>query len=311
MTLYDHLSMPKEYAVEKPIDKKELLYPAFSDQQNEVLFNSVNEAVLKYRIGTTTVFDVVEVSVNEYQYFYFLPLSIFSDSQKPTLLVLEYNGKYKLCINITESGNETIKPYFTGWIDPANLQGRMISVLEAMSFEKLDLTNIEELLKVCKETIIENKAVYVTGNQIEFMVKFFVGYMKRGAITKIRNMVKNKCTAFAYQQKKGYRKGFNNYYRGYVYLYDLDELWNVLMGEDWIWDKLQNGLSKMDLICSNAMRRITKKTSTILVLEKILTTRILLFLMFYTKAVIGKGLIFSEKKPINNHSKCINSPVWF
>mgnify|MGYP000662405905 CR=1 FL=1 len=26
MTLYDHLSMPKEYAVEKPIDKKELLY---------------------------------------------------------------------------------------------------------------------------------------------------------------------------------------------------------------------------------------------------------------------------------------------
>ena len=76
MTLYDHLSMPKEYAVEKPIDKKELLYPAFSDQQNEVLFNSVNEAVLKYRIGTTTVFDVVEVSVNEYQYFYFLPLSI-------------------------------------------------------------------------------------------------------------------------------------------------------------------------------------------------------------------------------------------
>ena len=239
MTLYDHLSMPKEYAVEKPIDKKELLYPAFSDQQNEVLFNSVNEAVLKYRIGTTTVFDVVEVSVNEYQYFYFLPLSIFQTVKKPTLLVLEYNGKYKLCINITESGNETIKPYFTGWIDPANLQGRMISVLEAMSFEKLDLTNIEELLKVCKETIIENKAVYVTGNQIEFMVKFFVGYMKRGAITKIRNMVKNKCTAFAYQQKKGYRKGFNNYYRGYVYLYDLDELWNVLMGEDWIWDKLQ------------------------------------------------------------------------
>ena len=115
----------------------------------------------------------------------------------------------------------------------------MISVLEAMSFEKLDLTNIEELLKVCKETIIENKAIYVTGKKIEFMVKFFVGYMKRGAITKIRNMVKNKCTEFAYQQKKGYRKGFNNYYRGYVFLYDLDELWNVLMGEDWIWDKLQ------------------------------------------------------------------------
>lgn len=206
MTLYDHLSMPKEYAVEKPIDKKELLYPAFSDQQNEVLFNSVNEAVLKYRIGTTTDFDVVEVSVNEYQYFYFLPLSIFQTVKKPTLLVLEYNGKYKLCINITESGNETIKPYFTGWIDPANLQGRMISVLDVMNFGKLDLTNIEELLKVCKETIIENKAVYVTGNKIEFMVKFFVGYMKRGAITKIRNMVKNKCTAFAYQQKKGYRK---------------------------------------------------------------------------------------------------------
>ena len=77
MTLYDHLSMPKEYAVENPIDKKELLYPAFSDQQNEVLFNSVNEAVLKYRIGTTTFFDVVEVSVNEYQILLLLTLVDF------------------------------------------------------------------------------------------------------------------------------------------------------------------------------------------------------------------------------------------
>lgn len=239
MKLYDYLSIPEEYAIEKPIDKKEFLNPAFSDQQNEVLLASVNQAVLKYRICTPIAFDVVEVSVNEYQYFYFLPLSIFQTVKNPTLLVMEYNGKYKLCINIAESENKNIKPYFTGWIDTANPQGRMISLLEKMNFEKLDLTNAEGLLQICRETVVENKAVYVTGNKIEFMVKFFVGFMKRGAITKIKNMVKNKCTAFAYQQKKGYRKGFNNYYRGYIFLYDLDELWSVLMEEEWIGDKLQ------------------------------------------------------------------------
>lgn len=241
MKLYDYLSIPKKFTVEKLIDKQEFLNPAFSDEQNKALLASVNQAVLKYRICSTdsNSFDVLEISVNEYQYFYFLPLFALQAVRNPTLLVLEYNGKYKFCMNIAESGNENIKPYFTGWIDTANPQGRMISLLEKMNFEKLDLTNAEGLLQICRETVVENKAVYVTGNKIEFMVKFFVGFMKRGAITKIKNMVKNKCTAFAYQQKRGYRKGYNVYCRRYIFLYDLDELWNVLMEEEWIWDKLQ------------------------------------------------------------------------
>lgn len=95
--------------------------------------------------------------------------------------------------------------------------------------------------------------------------------------------------------EKGYRKGFNNYYRGYVYLYDLDELWNVLMGEDWIWDKLQKWPFQNGLDMFKRYETYHEENKYNIGFGEDIDNSDFAFLMFYTKAVIGKGLIFPKR----------------
>lgn len=251
MEIYDYIGLPDKYMKNQFLDKNKFLNPFLSDEQNKLLLTAIDNIILKYSVifdtnNKTSVnsinrsdkFDIVEIDINNYQYFYFVPNSVFRIFSNPTLLILKYKNKYKICIDVlldshNHSENET-NIYFTGWIDINNPLGRMNDLLSKLKYSNYNI----DIYSYYRDIVLDYKAVYVTGNKIEILIKYVVRHLKWGYKNKVQLMIKNKLISYVYQQKKGYKKGCP-YVRGYVFLYDIDEVWNVLMSEDWICSVLE------------------------------------------------------------------------
>lgn len=199
---------------------------------------------------------IVELEVADPQYMYFAPAVVYKAISSHAIILFKYQNTYKLCVKKKEADNEA--SVFSPWFEPESAFGKneeLLAFLKSVTLDE-DTTAVWEKLR---DFIAENEAAYITLPKFRCMVYYLIRLLdnekyKHGDKQRMERLLRNNCVPYKYfKENKTLKKHRlaeedevkrNRRYYVFELIYDLDQLWDVIMRDGWLVQRLEkNGLT--------------------------------------------------------------------
>lgn len=263
MTLYDclfiesHVEAPQKFSWQSCI-----LHSQDEEERGRLLAGSIKNLEWRcYNYGSTSIpdgkLDIIEVEMVDPQYMYFVPPVLFQAVSNHAIVLFEYQGVYKLCVN-----DDKARPVFSPWFELESVFGKnekLLAFLQSVTLED-DVGSVWDGLK---KYIVDNEAIYITYPKFRCMVFYLIRQLgcekyQHGDRKRAERLLKDNCIPYRYFRENRKLKEQrlaeedevkrNRQYCVFDLIYDLDQLWDVIMRDGWLTQRLENnGLADIRL----------------------------------------------------------------
>lgn len=261
MTLYDYLFAQPHIGVLKKLSWKSCILQSQSEEEKgHLLADAIKN--LEWRVCTSSstnipdrALSVIEIEVANPQYMYFVPSVLFQNTPSDAIILFAYQDTYKLCVNETI---DDVSPVFSPWFELEGAFGRNEELIALLKSVTLD-SNGTAVWEKLRNFIAGNEATYITLPKFRCMVYYLIRLLdnetyKHGDKQRIERLMKDNCVPYKYfkensslrkqrlQEKDEAKR--KRQYRVFDLIYDLDQLWDVIVRDGWLVQRLQsNGLT--------------------------------------------------------------------